>query len=259
MSYSGWPKLFAGGTRPEPRGDRREQTHRRTGPGMRNDRSADPFCREGVSLLRRGGLCSERDAERRRGHALRSSTAVRLWPGLELQDVRVCHDGRLATGRTPGRSARCRAAVQRDKRFGAGSQRDPAVLRTDGQQQLAVGAPRRYTGAAAVLQRGTLMPFPGAVASKVELDQAQNLRGVSRTFLRMVRTFRTARTSKWQKRGAPSYGTWHRPHPRNRMRAAHEPRLSVADGLLDAACAIVRLLRCAACDFAAAASMGVSC
>jgi hypothetical protein len=122
------------------------------------DRSADHSCRYCIGLLRRGGLCSERDAQRRRGHALRSSTAVRLWPGLQRQDVRVCHDGRLATGRIPGRSAQCRDAVRRDKRVGAGAQRDPVVLRTDG-RRLAVGEPRRYTGAAAVHQRGTRMSF----------------------------------------------------------------------------------------------------
>ena len=140
------------------RGGGPEESHRGTGPGRWIDRSADHSCRYCIGLLRRGGLCSERDTQRRRAHALRSSTGVRLWPGLQLQDVRVCHDGCLATGRFPGRSARSRAAVRCGKRVGAGPQRDPVVLRTD-KRRLAVGEPRRYTGAAAVRQRGIRMSF----------------------------------------------------------------------------------------------------
>ncbi|MDT5133937.1 MAG: hypothetical protein QOE41_3248 [Mycobacterium sp.] len=159
VSCAGGPKLFVpSGSRPEPEGADLEETHRRTGSGRWIDRSADHSCRYCIGLLRRGGLCSERDAQRRRGHALRSSTAVRLWPGLQLENVRVCHDGRLATGRIPGRSARSRAAVRRDKRVGAGPQRGLVDMRTD-KRQLAVGEPRRYTGAAAVRQRGTRLSF----------------------------------------------------------------------------------------------------
>jgi hypothetical protein len=157
------------------RGGRPEESHRRTGPGRWIDRSADHSWRYCIGLLRRGGLCSERDAQRRRGHALRSSTGVRLWPGLQLQDVRVCHDGRLATGRIPGRSARSCAAVRRDKRVGAGPQRDPVVLRTD-KRRLAVGASRRYTGAAAVRQRGIRMSFRTGLSPVVRKDKRRAIR-----------------------------------------------------------------------------------
>lgn len=71
------------------RGGRPEESHCRTGPGRWIDRSADHSCRYCIGLLRLGGLCSERDAQRRRGHALRSSTGVRLWPGPRAQHLRV--------------------------------------------------------------------------------------------------------------------------------------------------------------------------
>ena len=150
--------MVPSGSQPEIRGGRLEESYSRTGRGERVDRSADHSCRYSIGLLRRGGLCSERDAQRRRGHALRCSTGVRLWSGRQLQDIRLCHDGRLATGRIPDRSTRSRAPVRRDSGVGAGPQRDPVDLRTD-KRQFAVGEPRRYTGTAAVQQRGTRMCF----------------------------------------------------------------------------------------------------
>ncbi len=95
VSCAGEPKLlYRAGADPNPRGGGRpEESHRRTGPGRWIDRSADHSCRYCIGLLRRGGLCSERDAQRRRGHALRPSTAVRLWPGLQLLGTLRRHDG----------------------------------------------------------------------------------------------------------------------------------------------------------------------
>lgn len=131
------------------RGGRPEESHRRAGPGGCIDRSTGRAGRCCIGLLRRGGLCGERDAQRRRGRPVRSSTGVRPRPGLQLQDVRLREDGHVVTCRTPRGSARSRAAVRRQRPVGAGLRRDPFVLRVD-QRELAVGEPRRYTSAAAV-------------------------------------------------------------------------------------------------------------
>jgi hypothetical protein len=157
-STGGSTVLVPNGSQPAIRGGRLEESYSRTGSGERVNRITYHSCRYSIGLLRRGRLCSERDAQRRRGHALPCSTGLRLWSGRQLQDIRLCHNGRLVTGRIPDRSARSRAAVRRDSGVGAGPQRDPIDLRTD-KRRFAVGEPRRYTGTAAVQQRGTRMCF----------------------------------------------------------------------------------------------------
>ena len=92
---------------------------------------------------------------------MRSSTGVRLWPGLRAQHLRVQQCGCLGTRRAAEGPAASDAAVRRDKRVGAGIQWLLIDVRRD-KQRLAVGEPPRYTGAAAVLQRGNLMSGDGA-------------------------------------------------------------------------------------------------